>query len=63
MLAKETPSEDGMGSFVAVGVIIHGKVAFHGQSTGSKYAKVKAANAAFKALDGLAPYEFRRQYE
>lgn len=62
LMAEEAPAEDGMNSVVIAAMKVHNHYLPEGQSSGSKYAKIKAANNALKILDGLAPYEFRKRY-
>jgi endoribonuclease Dicer len=43
-------------------VQIHYKVFFHGTAASGRYAKLKVAKEALEKLEGLPPFEFRRQY-
>ncbi|KAF2739077.1 endoribonuclease dcr-1 [Polyplosphaeria fusca] len=43
-------------------VLIHNKVYFDSVGESARYAKVRAAHKALEALEGLAPFEFRRLY-
>lgn len=61
-MAQERPSEDGMNNIVVAVLMIHEKVVAHGQSTGAKYAKLRAAKEALEKLEGKTPLEFRRNF-
>jgi len=52
----------GKSKAIAAMVLIHGKVWFHRLGQSARYARVRVSHAALEKLDGLARYEFRKQY-
>lgn len=63
LLAQETPSEDATERSAVGGLMIHDDVLTHAQSSGGKYAKIKAAQKALVILDGVTPSEFRQRFK
>ncbi|KAL6710207.1 Dicer-like protein 1 [Coniothyrium glycines] len=52
----------GKAKAIAAMVVIHGKVHFHALGVNGKSARAAACLAALEKLDGIPPYEFRKQY-
>lgn len=52
----------GKGKAIAAMVMIHNKVHFHSLGQSGRYARVRVSHMALERLDGLPPYQFRKQY-
>ncbi|KAF2703350.1 dicer-like protein 1 [Pleomassaria siparia CBS 279.74] len=52
----------GARSDVIAMILIHFKVHFDGVAVSGRYARPKACKLAYEKLEGLAPFEFRREY-
>ena len=65
LMAKELPPADGIEmerkDVVAV-VIVHNEIIACTKGKSGQYARVRVANYACKAVDGLVPFEFRNKY-
>lgn len=62
LMSHDLPSEDTTDRSAVAILIIHETVVAHGQSSGSKYAKIKAASRGLELLEGLNPFQFREKY-
>lgn len=62
-MASELPSIDGSQVRVIAAVMVHNEIIAEGTASSGKYAKVKASSNALELLKGLAPFEFRMQYQ
>ncbi|EER25001.1 Type III restriction enzyme, res subunit family protein [Coccidioides posadasii C735 delta SOWgp] len=60
--AGEVPYVDGPGTRVLAAVIVHDEVVTEGVASSSRYAKLKASEAALSKLEGLPPFRFREIY-
>jgi endoribonuclease Dicer len=56
------PSVDGTPARVLAAVIVHNEVVAKGVASSGRNAKVKASEKALTLLEGLAAFEFRKQY-
>jgi endoribonuclease Dicer len=63
LFAQEMPL-DAPGAKVKVmsALVVHEKVVCHGIAASGRYAKLAASKKALSLLQGLAPFEFRAQY-
>lgn len=63
LMAKELPGVDGLEHRDVVAVVmIHDRIVASAGGKGGRYARLRVANRALEALDGLAPFEFRTKF-
>lgn len=63
LMAKELPGVDGLESRDVVAVVmIHDRIVASAGGKSGRYARLRVANRALEALDGLAPFEFRSKF-
>ncbi|KAL1855420.1 Dicer-like protein 1 [Paecilomyces lecythidis] len=60
--AGEVPAADSSPTTVLAAVIVHDSVIAQGTASSSRYAKIKASEAALTRLEGLPPFRFRELY-
>ncbi|KAJ9253860.1 hypothetical protein DTO027B5_7245 [Paecilomyces variotii] len=60
--AGEVPAADSSPVTVLAAVIVHDSVVAQGTASSSRYAKIKASEAALASLEGLPPFRFRELY-
>ncbi|KAK5132305.1 hypothetical protein LTR08_009213 [Meristemomyces frigidus] len=63
LMAKELPGFDSTErKEVVAAVIVHDEIIAHSKGLSGRYAKLRAAHGALRAIEGLAPYEFRARF-
>lgn len=63
LMARELPSIDTTErKYVVAGVMVHDEIVAHSKGKSGRYARLRAASDALKAIEGLAPFEFRSRF-
>ncbi|KAK4540519.1 hypothetical protein LTR36_009157 [Oleoguttula mirabilis] len=63
LMARELPSIDSTErKDVVAAVMIHNEIVAHSKGKSGRYARLRVAHDALKAIEGLAPFEFRGRF-